>query len=556
MKWVGLLLIGLTFIPNALAHSSNNETKVPSAVVHCSPDVTNELQAHTFRIKILDVVIRLDNGSTEKRRIIQTGFRVKDYPGVFTALHGLVFASGTIRATLNSEISRSVGNNTMMIAEIDRSHDLVRLMPTKQDEQWEGDGTEGFTLHKEFNDIRGIFCTAGYPYARTLAIDAHTIRAKQTLDSLIGRTKAMEHFYRTLEKVKSPAHDLEVLDVRGAIVIGHSGSPLLDHTNRIVGVANGSLVAGDTDYSWAVPLTSACFFTEERPCQDKNEIQIIADAYAEVDSDQKVLEQYLHSTPTWDPYGFGTKIKAKGGPGLHPLNEVTSIAILKNCSVDWNVQMRNLDRVLGFCMKPTIQISGKDSNVDLGEERQPFGRICLGSELEEKAVEILARPDIYEEVSKNLFDFDIREEYEDDRANCDKIKERRATESCHLVLGLNIDDEMTDQQKQELNDCVKPKLDTESCYPKERITDRTIQLPPELCRNEKGMPESMVYEILITHEPAKKADFLFDALDQLGDTLAILAKLAPILRQEETTSSFRIGDLIKRFFNLKKALQD
>jgi hypothetical protein len=56
-----------------------------------------------------------------------------------------------------------------------------------------------------------------------------------------------------LERLGSPNVQIDILNLEGHLLHGSSGSPVLDDSGRVVGVANGGLEAGAVEISWAIP---------------------------------------------------------------------------------------------------------------------------------------------------------------------------------------------------------------------------------------------------------------------------------------------------------------
>ncbi|MEM7307636.1 MAG: trypsin-like peptidase domain-containing protein [Planctomycetota bacterium] len=58
-----------------------------------------------------------------------------------------------------------------------------------------------------------------------------------------------------LRACRWPDLDGRVLNLEGSLLAGHSGAPIFDRENRLVGIANGGVVDGTVARSWAIPMS-------------------------------------------------------------------------------------------------------------------------------------------------------------------------------------------------------------------------------------------------------------------------------------------------------------
>ncbi|MBV7336177.1 serine protease [Chloroflexi bacterium TSY] len=189
---------------------------------------------HIFRIMASEC-----KHAPEERR--QTGFRVNDDKviGIVTALHGV--ADCTILRALGTQFD--IPN--LEIVKVDTEHDLAML--------WSNQITGTSGLEMEVNpeiDVGAGLYVIGYPY--NLAVQLPTAdmsyRGKTTLINLVP-----DDLIAPLEIRGSPALAIEVLSIEGHLLPGHSGAPILNENNRLVGIGNGGLDAGRVEIGWAVP---------------------------------------------------------------------------------------------------------------------------------------------------------------------------------------------------------------------------------------------------------------------------------------------------------------
>ena len=174
-----------------------------------------------------------------------TGFRVHGVRGIITALHG-VADSQTITVM---GLKGQPGNSLVTIYEVDVAHDLARLS-SPEFERMRAEGLEiaaGMDW-KARTSVRVI----GYP----LNIDLEAL----TLPLTIGEPpiKVLGHLVndRTrslLQARNSPSPGIAVLYLVGPLHPGHSGAPILDRNNRVIGVGDGGLQQF-SEIGWAIPF--------------------------------------------------------------------------------------------------------------------------------------------------------------------------------------------------------------------------------------------------------------------------------------------------------------
>jgi hypothetical protein len=193
--------------------------------------------AHVFRIKISGCTY-----SPETRN--QSGFWVNsdDVVGVVTALHG---------AADCNEISATAGDGTTFDGleplKVDIDRDVVLLSSTQLG-SISGDGVEiePAPVTTEGAPLRVI----GYPINLDAPLPTQSI-------SLRGLTELVnlipDHLIAPLYKRKSPDVDIQVLSLEGHLLPGHSGAPVFNQNNKLIGVGNGGLESGAVEVSWAVP---------------------------------------------------------------------------------------------------------------------------------------------------------------------------------------------------------------------------------------------------------------------------------------------------------------
>jgi S1-C subfamily serine protease len=173
---------------------------------------------------------------------VQTGFRVKNLPGIVTALHG-VAGCRTITALSGVE---GIVFDQMFIGKVDISRDMALL--------W----SEGIAINN-VDGLKPIGSIAsdsyigvqvlGYPQELFGQIDTSVKIAETTVLLRILPEKAIH----LVDRRGSPAIGVRVLRIEGNLQPGHSGAPLLNRNKQVIGVGNGGLDTGRVGIGWAIP---------------------------------------------------------------------------------------------------------------------------------------------------------------------------------------------------------------------------------------------------------------------------------------------------------------
>jgi len=71
---------------------------------------------------------------------------------------------------------------------------------------------------------------------------------RETLDGLVSGAPLED-----LKRFGIPATDLDIYYVEGGLLPGYSGAPVVDGSGRLVGIADGGLNKGQSDYNWVIP---------------------------------------------------------------------------------------------------------------------------------------------------------------------------------------------------------------------------------------------------------------------------------------------------------------
>jgi len=178
----------------------------------------------------------------------QTGFSVADGKGIITALHGVI-------KCLNGKISAVAegGGESMFdlkIESADIANDVALLSSTgsKIDNGLaiaKCDSNSCINYEKQYRVL-------GYPWG----IPSQMSR-KVSVDKVMPLETyltAVENKVKTeMEKRLSPDIKIQVFNVEGHLLHGHSGAPIINDRDEVIGVVNGGLGNGTVEIAWAIP---------------------------------------------------------------------------------------------------------------------------------------------------------------------------------------------------------------------------------------------------------------------------------------------------------------
>ncbi|MCP3683077.1 MAG: trypsin-like peptidase domain-containing protein, partial [bacterium] len=173
-----------------------------------------------------------------------TGFWAKDLKGIITALHGVVGCK-IITAMLSN--SDSTFTN-LKIQQVDIKRDTALLYSPEMAYKTLPEGFSSLSTKLSYDNVYVI----GYPLGITESIISRDLRirdkAYRQLESLLPPDSK-----KVLAERQSPSLDVDVISIEGHLLHGHSGAPVLNSKDQIIGIANGGLNDGSAEIVWAIP---------------------------------------------------------------------------------------------------------------------------------------------------------------------------------------------------------------------------------------------------------------------------------------------------------------
>jgi hypothetical protein len=201
------------------------------------------LQGQTPNQHVYLVVVQ---AAGKPKGILQTGFRLRGFKGIVTALHGVVGEK-----TISAWNERQSVFTNLVVSRVDIPNDLALLSgPELQNAP-----ADGLESGRSETILQGESLTAwGHPVG--IRFNKKPVKVgdppEEDLSNLIPPSSE-----KAFERRKSPDADIKIIYLsEGNLVPGHSGAPLLSASNRVVGVVDGGLLGGIAAISWAVPLST------------------------------------------------------------------------------------------------------------------------------------------------------------------------------------------------------------------------------------------------------------------------------------------------------------
>jgi hypothetical protein len=186
-----------------------------------------------------------------------TGFRVQGIKGIITSLHS-VTGCKTIRSSTPYE--NRILKDSLKIIKVDFHRDLAILSSSELDKQPDNIGLT-ISLDVDFSRLTRL-AVIGYPIGidikeQRTSLEARIPSYERLADIVDPATRSM------LKDRNSPSLETKVINLQGFLLPGHSGAPILDENDKVIGVGCGGLRDGSAGHGWAVTLRNAEWLSVE-----------------------------------------------------------------------------------------------------------------------------------------------------------------------------------------------------------------------------------------------------------------------------------------------------
>jgi tetratricopeptide (TPR) repeat protein len=177
-------------------------------------------------------------------KVALTGFRLKGKKGILTALHG-VCGGGSITA---KPVKGDVFTH-LNVTEVDIEHDLA-VLSNDELAKLDANGLEP-AENVKWETIERVW-VMGFPEPINLQSLVTPLSARPGQQLVKLEVAVGQENLPGIKDRGSPAINIPVLQLSGALRHGHSGAPVLDGKWRVLAVGNGGIEK--IDQGWAIPL--------------------------------------------------------------------------------------------------------------------------------------------------------------------------------------------------------------------------------------------------------------------------------------------------------------
>jgi hypothetical protein len=211
-------------------------------------------------------VVRVDAGQCTGSSRSATGFFWHQQGFVVTALH---VVSGCGNITVHSEAAGQ--DSSAKVIHSLRAQDLALLQLGKT-----LPGTDILDTTTQSPSLTEDLEALGYPLSIP-KLDNTTVRLRyggRQLRDIVPQQVADE-----LKQIGSPSPDIDITDIEGHLLPGHSGAPILNVSGKVVAIADGGLENGAVGVSWGLPaanLTKLLASSEQLSAQTAHSAHLFA----------------------------------------------------------------------------------------------------------------------------------------------------------------------------------------------------------------------------------------------------------------------------------------
>lgn len=211
--------------------------------------------------------IEIDNPDNPNKSSVQTGFKIYGQRGIYTALHGIVGNTGKDGTIKIKAYTFKYGTSDVIqkfekleIVGVDVERDLVLL-----DNKNLNFSNIGFIVSpqiKNFNpQTKNVFTVFGFPQTLFLKANSVIVQDPPTL-KLFALLNGKPNFLKIANEPNiCPSLKQDVIQLgSGEILPGNSGSPIVNSSNQLVGVAHGGIDNTQTHQSistFSIPWSSS-----------------------------------------------------------------------------------------------------------------------------------------------------------------------------------------------------------------------------------------------------------------------------------------------------------
>ncbi|MEO0702487.1 MAG: serine protease [Pseudomonadota bacterium] len=179
-----------------------------------------------------------------ERPIVQTGFSFASGEAIYTALHGVAGCTN-ITAQRFDGMRAVETESELYVRLVDIERDIALLANERLNRARRS--STGLPSPGESLSIPGF--PRGISQPDRVSVDAGTPPVR-SLRTILGADMVQD-----FARVGSPALNIDVIRLDGNAQVGHSGAPLLDANEIVVGIVVGGFDAGEFGVSWAVPIS-------------------------------------------------------------------------------------------------------------------------------------------------------------------------------------------------------------------------------------------------------------------------------------------------------------
>ncbi|MDD4964629.1 MAG: serine protease [Gallionella sp.] len=197
--------------------------------------------------KVSQSAVKIEASGVDARGAWQhaaTGFLWMDSSHVVTSLH-VVDRSNNITVRYMDADGNMVASSSANVVAVLKDSDLVLLRVTKPQDR------KPLTINESPPVVKQTFDVVGFPLNISVASNTTvTIRhGGNKLRTILGPKHLI-----LVKSAPYPSVDVEILNLEGSLVPGHSGAPIVNEQGQVIGIADGGLESGAIEISWGIPV--------------------------------------------------------------------------------------------------------------------------------------------------------------------------------------------------------------------------------------------------------------------------------------------------------------